>query len=66
MPQGNKAMVVAWLKPRALCQHPEERMQECGSSLELSPEYGQCKAGGSQGNAMVGALFYLTPAALDL
>lgn len=27
MSQGNKAMVVAGLKPEALCQHPKERMQ---------------------------------------
>lgn len=36
MPQGNKAMVVAGLKPRALCQHPEERMQ--GVWLHLGAE----------------------------
>lgn len=36
MLQGNKAMVVAGLKPRVLCQHPKERMQ--GVWLQLGAE----------------------------
>lgn len=34
--------------------------------MELSPEYGQTKLGGSQENGMAGASFYLTPAVLNL
>ena len=37
MPQSNKAMVVAGLKPRALCQHPKGRMQGVWIQLGAEP-----------------------------
>lgn len=66
MPQDNKAEVVAGLRPGALCQHPKERKQGVWLSLELSPENGWSKVGGSQENSTAGASFDVTAAALDL
>ena len=66
MPQSNKAVVVAGLRTRACASIPRKECRECGSSLELSPEYGCFKVRGGQESGTAGASLYLIFSVLDL
>lgn len=66
MPQSNKAVVVAGLRPGGCASIPRKECWECGLSLELSPEYGWFKVRGGQETGTAGASLYLTLAMLDL